>query len=208
MILNDTLFVKYGGQLDQTTIVTREVAYEVAQEQVEEYLGYPLIKIQVTGEYPANRLGDRIALKHSMVSSLDYTALVSLTGEHAVQEEITNAVFLIDNERGIIDTALLRCWKVYPGYALRVVYTTGLETGTFNDDRRAMFALSMAAQLILNELSVPGLTEVRVGVQEYSNMKYSEKRFPLNESIFGSSSGANYIRSLLKGMNRPRVGRV
>ena len=208
MILNDELFVRYGGITGSSTPDARLVAYQAAEEQVVYYLGFPLSPTQVTGEYPAYAVGYATTLEFMRVMSLDYSAIVSLTGSHEVQNELVGVVTLVDNERGIIDTSQLYCYNMVHGYGLRVVYTAGLESGTFTSSALGMMALTAAAQLLLNELVVPGQTEARVGIQEFTNMRYSEKRFPLNTSIFGSSAPANYIRTLLNKFKVHRVGRV
>lgn len=218
MILDDASFTLYGGQIGTSTPTQRNTAYRIAELQVRNHLGYPLIRETVTGQVPSYHFGENDLLKYSMVERIDaydimYSGTVvspsSLFNSHIFGTCLTYPfVFLLDNELGLIDLTLLQPYRNVPGLALRVVYTAGLETGTFNTNEDAMMALSMAAQIVLNELTVPGLTEARIGVQEFTNMKYTEKRYKLGRSVFGSSAAANYIVTLLSRMKRPRVGRI
>jgi hypothetical protein len=181
------------------------LAYRIAEEQVGVELGYPIVAEQITGEYP---FVGSIALEHTFVRSLDYVAVVSITGTHEVQEELVGKVFLVDGRLGIVDARGALPWANCLGYLLQLVYTAGPDSGSFVSNDSGMMALTMAAQIVLNELLTPGLLEGRVGVQEFTNMKYTEKRVKLHETIFGSSAAANYLRTLLHGLKIRRVGRL
>ena len=71
-----------------------------------------------------------------------------------------------------------------------------------------MKALTIVAQSELNEMSLATLNEAPgdIGVQEFSNQEYTEKRVALIKTRLGSSAVSNHARRLLMGIKRSRVG--
>jgi hypothetical protein len=68
-------------------------------------------------------------------------------------------------------------------------------------------ALTAATELVLNEMIAAGTTEAQIGVQRWSSMRYSESRFPLRMTAFGSSARANFIAGLVAHLKVFRIGR-
>jgi hypothetical protein len=62
----------------------------------------------------------------------------------------------------------------------------------------------MAAQLVLNEMDVSGFLANEapggIGIQEFTNELYSEKRVTLGHSIFGSSPVAQQITRIVMNL--------
>jgi hypothetical protein len=95
------------------------------------------------------------------------------------------------------------------GYALpwqvEVVYNAGLSSGT-SFSHNVLTALTIYSQIVLNEMvgygnEAPG----DVGVQEYSNMDYTEKRVAMIQTSFGTSAKAQFAHKLLSGLRRYKI---
>lgn len=208
MILTDELFGHYGGLTGTSTAEQRQVAYEVAEQQIVDYLGFPLSPETFTGTF-AHALGSfSYDLPHRMVRSIIHAEIVPTYPPRNCIRDITDCVLIVDNAKGIIGSPALGHWVTNHAASMSLVYEAGLDSGSFSSDSQAMLALVGAAQIIINELVMPGMTEVRIGIQSFTNMKYTEHRTPLHENTFGSGAPANYVRVLLKHLRVGRVGRV
>ena len=85
-----------------------------------------------------------------------------------------------------------------------MVYQAGLPTGTANQPNM-LLALSTYADIVMNEIigfgnEAPG----GVGVQEFSNQSYREKRTKLGKTGFGSSARAQFVSRLLTSFRKLR----
>jgi hypothetical protein len=121
---------------------------------------------------------------------------------------------LRDDTYGIIDIHHIfgRCQCVtasqpYP-YQVQIVYEAGLPTGTANNPRY-LLGLTTAAEMILNQIEGYGNeADGLVGVDEFKNQDYSEKRHDLKNTIFGSSARAQFVSSLFTNLRKHRYVRL
>jgi hypothetical protein len=75
-------------------------------------------------------------------------------------------------------------------------YTAGLPTGTASSPK-FLLALSTFSDMVLNQIEGYGNeADGLVGVSEFKNQDYSEKRHNLKRTIFGSSARAQFVSNL------------
>jgi hypothetical protein len=91
----------------------------------------------------------------------------------------------------------------YP-YRIDVVYNVGFSSGTSHQPK-VLMALTTYASIIMNEFlgygnEAPG----DIGVQEFSNQQYSEKRVKLINTVFGASPRAQFAHRLLTSLRKRR----
>lgn len=214
-ILNDTNFILYGGQSGTSSVAQRQVAYLLAEMQMTHHLDSFLIPTIITGTYfwkgsnPINlEMGHIINVNGVSIFSYDWAdgcSIDSVTGCFAVRG---------DGKYGYVDVqALLNCGgcntkSVRFPYNVQISFTSGLQTGT-SLQPVILQGLVLAAQINLNEMDVSLSNEgtADVGIQSFSNMKYSEVRTRLGNSSFGNSPMANRIVRLVKRYRtKPSIG--
>lgn len=215
VILSDDQFLLHGGQTGTSSPAQRDIAYRLAEEQMTEYLGAFLAPTIVTGTYfwrGSNPIvldyGQLIQVNQVILASPDWSnscAIETVTGCHAVRG---------DGQYGLIDvTQLMNCSGcnhiigLYP-YNIQVAYESGLQTGT-SLQPAIMQALTLAAQVNLNEIDVSLSNEgtADVGIQQFTNQKYSETRTMLGTTQFGNSAVAQRIARLVRKYRaKPSMG--
>lgn len=206
-LLDVATFVGYGGQTGSANEAQLEAAFQVAESQLGTLLGTPFPVETITGSYLVPMHGV-MSLGNTYVHSIVGAQFVSPTGTAEVLLEVGEYVYLVNGVKGLVSIDALKFTKLAEVALLRVTYTAGIDTGTLLDDVRAMLGLTLAAQLVLNEIVARGSGEVEVGVKEYTSMKYTEKRVSLQKTVFGSSATANYIVSLLRHLKKTVGGRM
>jgi len=204
IILNEDIAQAYGIDVEKASSEMQEAAYTIAEQFVTDDIGTFLLPTTVTGTYSFN-------LTRPIVTDYAYVQSVNLIQFLDVEEDVYYSVVGTDNvyvsvrdsTYGIVDihSVWLNCrcsssWGIYP-YKVNVSYTAGLPTGTANNPKFLM-ALSMTADLILNQLLGYGNeADGLVGVSEFKNQDYSEKRHNLKRTVYGSSARAQLISDLV-----------
>lgn len=215
LVLNDTTFLLFGGMTGSSSQPQRTMAYRLAEEQVTEYLNSFLVPTVVTGTYfwkGKNPIildyGHILSVNQVIISGVDSSnscAIETVTGCHAVRG---------DGKYGAIDIAWLTncggCSSIVglPPYNVQVSYTSGLATGTVTQPA-VLQALVLAAQVNLNEmdLSLSNEGTADVGIQSFTNQKYSEIRTKLGTTAFGNSAVAQRIARLIRKYRaKPAIG--
>lgn len=218
LILNDTVFVEYGGKTGTFTQSQRQSSYLIAEMQVSNYLGTLLLPTIVTGTYPY--MGkNRIPTDYGYVSQL---LNVNVKSKGFLSTDCS----LVDNDAcgyiyqdtfGYIDfkqVALICGLAIYgtfggnavvvPNvpYQIEITYQAGLPTGTANLPP-VLEALTILAQIDLNEKD-PGNSGVNestgdVGIQDWRSLDYRETRsdHALVKTALGSSAKSQYVKRLL-----------
>lgn len=205
-ILNDNVFLTYGGVTGTASQAVRNVAYLLAEEQMTSHLGAFLKPTIATGTYFWTF--NPLELDYGRVQRIIQVNTVSV--DAAIQETIvTGTSYLLRNaEYGYLD--------VYPNvpyrmltlpYQIQVVYESGFSTGT-STQPTLLIALTLAAQINLNELD-PALANegiAGIGIQQFSNQSYSEMRVKLGNTNFGTSPQAQRVAQLVrKYRSKPAV---
>ena len=200
IILTDSIFLENGGQTGSFTAAQRENAYRIAEQQATSYLGTFLLPTIVTGTFG---YAPRIVTDYGYVSQILGVSILSKDNwTNCTLRSDNGCVFVWQDTYGYLDVSCLinycNCAGVVAPYQVQVVYQAGLPTGVANQPA-VLLALTMAAQISLNEMSFPSANETTgdVGVQEFSSMGYSEKRVALKANSFGNSAKANKVGQLL-----------
>jgi hypothetical protein len=75
-----------------------------------------------------------------------------------------------------------------------------------------MWCLTMAAQMVLNDMSVDGSMANEapggIGITKFANELYSESRTALGQSIFGASPISQNITRLVANLRARSIGRM
>lgn len=212
VVMTDAIFSLYGGQSGTSSAEQRQIAYLMAEEQMTEYLHSFLVPTTITGSYFWAG-GNPLRLEYGHILGVVQVS-VSGQGNSCTIETVTGCHMVRGNgEYGLIDVyALSNCqgWRSILGlpYTVEVVYESGLSTGTSNGPMMLQ-ALTMAAQINLNEIDVSLSNEgtADIGITDFTNQKYSEKRMQMLHTVFGNSAVAQRIARLVrKYKSHPSIG--
>ena len=218
LILNEQIFLSYGGLTGTSSIEMRNIAYLLAENQMEEYISSHLVPTNDSetylwlGQNPINlNWGNVSSVSSVVMQGIDTNnscEIVNVTGCHAIRGS---------GKYGYIDVASLSncggCGSILgiPPYNVVVNYTSGLVSGTYTSPYNVemLQALVLAAQINLNELDVSLSNEsiADIGIKSFSNQRYNEIRMTMSNSAFGNSPVANRISRLVrKYRTKPSIG--
>lgn len=214
IVMTDETFLLYGGMTGTSGDAQRQIAYGLAEEQMTEYIHSFLIPTIVTGTF-FWRGGNPIILDYGNITNVLLVAINSHDWSNGCTLTSTTGCYAVrgDGRYGAIDVqALVNCsgcgQVVSPPYNVQVVYESGLQTGT-SFGNSMLQALTLASQINLNELdfSLSNEGTADVGIQNFSNQKYTETRITLGTTAFGNSAVAQRIARLVrKYRTKPVVG--
>jgi hypothetical protein len=200
LILNDSIFVENGGQTGSFTATQRSNAYRIAEQQATNYLGTFLLPTIVTGTWGQS---PRIVTDYGYVHQVYAVNFLSKNNlQSCTLQSDAGCVFVWEDTYGYLDVSCLinycNCAGLVIPYQVQVAYQAGLPTGVANQPA-VLLALTMAAQISLNEMIFPSQNETTgdVGVEAFSSLDYSEKRTKLGRTAFGNSAKAQKIAQLL-----------
>ena len=194
IILNDAVFSQYGGLGTGTFSSTiLQNSYLLAEMQVSEYIGAPLLPATITGTYPFMHQS-RVSTDWGYVQQLLSVSI--LTRQSCQDCSLTTnqgCGYIYQDTFGYIDFRQLSSvcgwsWWGYPSapyvmsyspYQIQLAYIAGLPTGTATQPG-ILEALTIAAQIDLNE-KFPGMVGVNeavgaIGIQDFQSMDYRENR--------------------------------
>lgn len=206
IILTDTIFLNYGGLTGTSTSAQRSIAYGLAEEQMTEYLSTFLIPTTVTGTYWIPTHTTPLALDYGYVTQIKDITIYSANGNYSCSVDSTSDCYGVrgNGKYGLLDVNYLLACGGCIGLVgipcnVQVSYECGLQTGT-SYQPSMLQALTLAAQINLNELDVSLSNEgtADVGITEFTNLKYSEKRMTLGNTVFGNSPTANRVARLVR----------
>ena len=211
-ILNDAVFVDYGGDLIGSTPLQREAAYFVAEERISNDINTPVAIATITGTYFYPHTGGSIQLDWMYLQRVVEIRFIDNGGNnyHTIDGTANYHVAIRNQTRSIIDIFTIYgncqgCGYAYAPYQFQIVYEAGLPTGT-STSPNFLLALTEAAKLVKNEIIGYGNESVGgVGIEAFKNQDYFEKRTALVNTVLGSSAKAQWIMKLLGGV-RKRVG--
>lgn len=216
-IMTDALFVLHGGRLDESTGPVRLLAYTIAEDLIAEHLGTFLSPTIVTGVFVRPISGwDRIMLPHLHLWSVRQVVGLYDQSQPYGTLEATGTAYIHDSISGII--------RLVPPHAppcagcgdslglpdrYRVVYEAGFASGTVSSNERALLALTIQSQKILNQIVDPAANEGGAGdpgVQSWTEAGHSEQRVELLRTTFGTSALDNLTVTLLSKLaERPAL---
>ena len=211
IILTDDIFQQYGGVLNASKPELREIAFVVAEEAVTDDIGTLLLPTIVTGTASWN-LTNPIITDYGYVNRVDVVRFLDTQENIYFTASGTANVYvsLRDDTYGIIDIhhIFANCGCIssvnpYP-YQVQYVYEAGLPTGTANNPK-ILLALTTYSDMVLNQIEGFGNeADGLVGVSEFKNQDYSEKRHNLKRTIFGSSARSQFVSDLLTNLRKHR----
>lgn len=227
IILNNSGFIEYGGLTGTFSNSQLLSSYWLAEMQVTNYIGAPLLPVVVSGTYAFEGV-QRIPTDYGYVHRL---IAVNILGQNSFSttcdlKSTPGCGFIYNDTFGYIDIrqVMSACnigyagyWSIpypvfpptYPPmynfsnpYQIEIVYETGLPTGTANQPG-IMEALAILAQIDLNEKS-PGLVDVNegvgdIGIQSFRSIDYAETRgaHSLVKTALGESAQAMRAKRLI-----------
>lgn len=173
-------------------------------------LGTFLLPTIVTGTFPWPN-NELLVLPHGYIHSiLGVTVISPESACDCDLVENAGCSFVHSDTYGYIFVQRLAggcaCGRIGMPYQARVAYQAGLSTGTASKSN-VLLSLAIVAQINLNEMTDPGANEGTgdVGILEFSNQEYSEKRKELKNTAFGNSAKANKAAQLVMGLRRKRA---
>lgn len=201
-VLTDELFSMYGGDTGTATSFQRQVAFNIAEQQVAIYLNTFLTPTTVTGTWLSGFNG-AIQLPLRQVSAIN--GLVETFEGIQREVDIQGRALVIDGPAGIISLDYL---FGLPVEKYRIAFTAGFNHGVFLSTPMAMLGLVTVADLVLQQMTNPSLAEGGPGdpqLNSFSDSGYSESRGGLLMTAFGGSPRANYAWRMLNSLKYKRV---
>lgn len=202
LILNDSIFVEYGGQTGSFTAAQRSNSYRIAEQQASRYIGTLLLPTIVTGTFGYE---PRIVTDYGYVHDVYTVNILSQNNlQNCTLQSDEACVFLHEDTFGYLDVSCIinycNCSGPIVPYQVQVAYLAGLPSGTASQPP-VLLALTMAATIALNEMTFPSQNESTgdIGLESYSSLDYSEKRVKARRTVFGTSARAEKIANLLDG---------
>ena len=210
VVLVDSIFEDYGGDVTKGTSKQRKIAFRLAEMVATEDLNTLLVATTTTGTYYPPFISP-IITEYTYVNQVILTRFIDNEEEiyWTVSGTANVYVSLRDGERGIIDihSVISNCNchsspYQYP-YQVQVVYNAGLPSGTvYQPD--VLLALTTYADIMLNEIVGYGNEGAGdVGIERFQSQGYAEARRIKNTS-FGASPRANMASRLLKRLKKLR----
>jgi hypothetical protein len=206
-ILNDSIFLAYGGGQNGTgTATQRQGAYQMAETFAAMEIGTPLTPQSFTGIFqwwPTSRL----QLPHKRVQSV--TTVTALHELPCTSDplELSGHALIVDSDNGVIDLrscsggASCACaWATgWGGSAARVevTYVAGIPAGLASAYPGVLQGLTIAADIALQQIldcSPDGDPQVTT----FSDSGYSQTVQGLVMTQFGGSSRANYAARMFE----------
>ena len=215
VILTDEIYEAYGGRIGGSTAQQRQAAYQIAETFMMRELASFLLPTTVTGTFEYGSWHTkRYQLPYFHIISIDAVTILSQKSLCTCEtRRDAGCVFVADNKYGYVDVraltnAYLACGcSLQVPYQVEIAFTAGLPTGVAANDAALHLGLTIAAELSLLEIIDPGGLEGGPGdqgVQEWVSMGYGEKRYPLFDTVFGSSARANRVKKLVQHLT-PKV---
>lgn len=207
IVLNDSIFVENGGQTGTFTPAQRNAAYLAAEIQATQYVGTLLKPTIVTGTFGYNG-SNYVVTDYGYVHRILSAKVINIENLDTCTLTTKDLCAYIWNDTfGYLHVknamSVCGCGSNALPYQYQMVYEAGLPTGT-STLSPFLLALTIAAQLFLNEISYPSANESAgdSGVESFSigggaGSSYSEKRKTLKRTSFGQSARSNYIAHLI-----------
>lgn len=212
LLLNDDVFIDYGGDGTKGSSKQRNIAYWMAELTASErQLNTFLVPTTVTGTYLYNQLDPYLILDHTYVTAVHLIQFVdteedvyyTISGTANVYASIrSNTKGLVDIHQVVGNCQCHTSLRPYP-YQVNVIYTAGFSSGTAWQPNILM-GLTIYADIILNEMVGFGNEGAGdVGIERFSNQGYSESR-RIRNTVFGSSPRAMMASRLFQPYTEKR----
>lgn len=225
-VLTEDIFVRYGGHTGSATALQLEAAFCIAEQRAQQEICTPLVPTQVTGSVGAYRvnllaLGQPFTLPHTHLISVDEVHLIcescdfdcSITTEDACAhiKSFMHSIVELRIPYSSVCGTYGTCGTCGIPLNFQIYYTAGLESGLAASTPSILNAVTIAADLALQQMVDPGASEGGAGdpgVQRWGSLTYREERTKLRHTAFGSSARANYAADLIKPWKTRRALKV
>lgn len=196
IVLSDSIFVQFGGQIGNTTVSQRDAAYLIAEKRVSNYLGTLLIPTTVSGSFLYKPNGFIIS-DYGYVQEITSVTIVSVDKTTCKLSNTNGCAFIFEDTFGYLNCSCISDLVSMP-YKIEITYKAGLPLGVATQPD-VLLALTKVAQEQLNEMMYPTANETTGarGIEQFSTLEYSEKRKPLKRTALGQSAIANFAAELL-----------
>lgn len=203
LILNEAMYVEYGGVSGSATQAQMNNAFLIAEQRVSRYIGTFLLPTIVTGTFPYNS-SQFIATDYGYVQRVLSASVLSLNNlQTCTLQTDSGCVFVFDDTFGYLNfscvNSICGCNSWKQPYQFQIAYEAGLPTGTANQPP-IEHALVIMAEESLNEMLYPRMNEGAgaIGIEAWSGLDYSETRKRHARTSLGESPRANYAAQLIK----------
>ena len=203
IILNDTMYTTYGGQIGDTTVAQRNNAYLIAEQRATNYIGSFLLPTIITGTHPYN-YNQFIATDYGYVHQVYSATVLSMNNlQTCTLQSDSGCIFIFNDTYGYLNFScvdtICGCGGWKQPYQFQLAYQAGLPTGTANQPS-VEHGLSIVAELALNEMRYPRMNESAgdIAVESWSGLDYSETRKRNARTALGESPRAHYAAELIK----------
>ena len=203
IVLTDDIFILFGGHTGSSVAAQRTAAYFIAERVASDDIDTYFRPTIVTGTFVYAPTKSFI-LEQGYVNRIIETRFLDQNEDVYYSEAgIDNGhVRLLDDVRGEIEVYLWG-YDSLP-YKVQMVYETGLPSGTaWRPD--VLLGLATYADIILNEIQGYGNESPGdIGVQDFKNQQYYEKRVGLIRTTFGTSARAQFVHGLFTNLRKYR----
>ncbi len=201
IILNDAVFVEYGGHTGTSTATQRSAAYFIAEKAASYDVETLLLPTIITGTYPPCF---SLVTDWGYVHHLFRLRILVADGKSIYNSEDASRIGSVRNDTyGIIDLYPI-VYAIRQPYTIELVYEAGLPTGTATQPD-VLLALTTYADIVLAEILGYGNESAGdVGVRAFNNQQYSESRVAMLRTAYGTSARANFAHGVLKGLRKYR----
>lgn len=199
-ILTEQIFVNYRGDTGTMSAFELQAAFIAAEEQVSEFLDTFLVPTVITGSYQTH--GNlRILTDYAYINSVDAVTLYQKKNDTSCTYLTENGcAYVVADEHGLLDISGVvncACGSFVSPSRVDLVLNVGLASGTVYNPF-FLLALKTQAQIHVNEIRRWGNESTGdIGVTEFDNQEYQEKRMSLVSTALGNSAISNYVRNLL-----------
>ena len=209
IIMTDDVFQMYGGTLEHGTYAQRQAIYLIAEKQMSSHIGTFLLPTLVTGTFPWPG-GQHLILPYGYINSIPNVTILSQESScNCDLDESSGCAFIWDDTYGYIDVRKVAGYcacSCGPDYQVRVVMNAGLPTGSATQPDM-LLALTLASEINLNRIVDATANEGTgdIGIEEFSNLGYRERRIGMKRSAFGNSASANEIALMTNSYRKKRA---
>lgn len=202
IILTDDIFQTYGGDLSKLVLnEARQVCYQITEQVASEDLNTFLLPTIITGTY---HYAPRLMLNHAYVINVRSVKFYNQYDQMYWQTSGTTygQVAFDSHEYGILNMNAMYslCGISSMPDHIDIAYEAGLPTGVATLPK-VLMALVIYADIMMNEFvgygnEAPG----DIGIQEFYNQAYRERRIGLFRTNFGSSPRALLAHRMLNDL--------
>lgn len=206
-ILNDSIFIEFGGLTGTTTANMRHIAYAIAEERIGLYIGTFLEPTIVTGIFFYPWPDNRLILKQSDLISIHRTdGLINNNDDYSYEsDEIYSHIVSHENSVIVVGAPSVGIFAGCTPDSVQLVYEAGLPPGTVTGSASYTLALVTLAQQFLDIIANPGSnTMFNQNIVSWSSMTHSETYSEPAKTFFGDTPVAAFVMSLLEGLRRQR----